>query len=53
MPPNKRKQLKDYLSNSSITMKEGDRGFDGVSSYQQHLSNGGANKEGGRFRPTE
>lgn len=52
MPPNKRKQIKEYLSNSSITLKEGDRGFDGLSSYKQHLDEGGVNKDGGRFRPT-
>lgn len=31
MPPNKRKQIREYLSNSSITLKEGNLGFDGRS----------------------
>ena len=52
MPPSKRKQIKEYLSNSSITLREGNRGFDGTSSYKQLISDGGPNQEGGRFRPS-
>ena len=35
IPPKKRKEMKDYLSNSSIKLKQGDRGFDGLSSYAE------------------
>jgi hypothetical protein len=52
MPPNKRKQIKEYLSNSSISLREGNTGFDGKSSYKQLISDGGANIDGGRFRPS-
>jgi len=38
LPPKKRQEIKDYLSKSSITLKEGNTGFDGLSSYAQHIS---------------
>lgn len=52
MPPNKRKQIKEYLSNSSITLKEGNLGFDGRSQYMNLISEGKANQDGGRNRPS-
>jgi len=52
MPPEKRKQIREYLSNSSITLKEGNRGFDGQSQYQKLISDGLANADGGKNRPT-
>ena len=30
LPPAKRKEIKEYLGNSSITLREGNTGFDGV-----------------------
>jgi hypothetical protein len=35
IPPDKRKVIKEYLSNSSIKLAQGDRGFEGISSYTE------------------
>lgn len=52
MPPNKRKVIREYLSNSSITLKEGNLGFDGRSQYMNLISEGKANQDGGKKRPS-
>jgi hypothetical protein len=34
IPPHKRKLMKEYLSGSNITLKEGNTGFEKISSYR-------------------
>ena len=38
IPPHKRKAIKEYLSNSSIKLVQGNRGFDGITSYAEEIS---------------
>jgi len=52
MPPAKRKAIKEFLSNSSITLREGNTGFDGVSSYAKLISNSKAVENDGKHRPS-
>jgi len=52
MPPAKRKAIKEYLGGSSINLREGNRGFDGVSQYQVLMSNCPAVEDNGVNRPS-
>ena len=52
IPPKKRKEIADYLSNSSIKLQQGDRGFDGMSSYNEQISLSKAVGDEGNHRPS-